>query len=231
MNEASSSLPGGTGAARPRRATQRLAPLARRIEKHGRYTRFVGAMRWLLALGAVALGLSLVLWPYLNAPDSGDEILLGETTGIELKDGRPTMVNARFLATDDQGQPYTITADIAWQEQGVEEIVFMETLTGDILLKSGAWLALSADRGVFDQVEELLILESQVDLFSDLGYELHTDYAEVDLRAGTAEGDRPVAGQGPAGLLDAGGFRIADNGDRILFTGGVHMTVYPGDQP
>ncbi len=223
--------PSTSNSALRQRGRLRLRPLAERIEVGWRYTRFVGMMRWLLVFGAAALAASLILWPYLHAPGGGEEFLLDEATGIELKDGRPTMINARFLATDDQGQPYTITAELAWQEQGVEEIVFMETLEGDILLRSGLWMSLSADRGVFDQIEQLLILESNIDLFSDAGYELHTDSAQIDLAAGTAQGDMDVEGQGPSGLLTAAGFEILQSGDRIRFTGPVHMTLYPGEQP
>jgi len=208
----------------------RLRPLTERVEVGSRYTRFVGLMRWLLAFGAVALAVTLVVWPSFTGRNSGTSPLLVATTG-EVEDGRPTMKNARFLATDDSGQPYTITAELAWQEQGVEEIIFMEVLEGDILLESGAWVTISADRGVFDQTEQLLILESNVDLYSDVGYELHTAYAEIDLASGTAQGDMQVEGQGPTGLLSAGGFQITENGDRLRFTGPVHMTVFPGEQP
>lgn len=195
------------------------------------YTRFVGLMRWLLAFGAVALAATVISWPYFSGRNATPNQIDLPTTGIEIKDGRPTMTNARFLATDDSGQPYTITADLAWQEQGAEDIIFMDVLEGDILLQSGAWMTLSADRGVFDQTDQRLILESNVNLYSDAGYELHTQEAEIDLASGTAQGDMQVEGQGPAGLLTAAGFVITDNGDRIRFTGPVHMTVFPGQKP
>ena len=209
----------------------RLRPIGERIHVSAGYTRFVGLMRWLLAFGALALAATVIIWPSFTGRGPNQTPLDLPTTGIEIKDGRPTMTNARFLSTDEKGQPYTVTADLAWQEQGAEEIIFMEVLEGDILLDSGAWMQIGADRGVFDQESQLLVLESNVSLFSDSGYELHTDYAEIDLASGTAEGDMQVEGQGPAGLLNASGFAIADNGDRIRFTGPVHMTIFPGQKP
>lgn len=233
-----------TGSGAPPGATRRqrlldMAPVTRPVTINERHTRFVGLMRWALAFGAIALATALVVWPYFSGrntelpPIMPEEILrnveeAGDAHGM---DGRPSMTNARFLASDKEGQPYTVTAALAWHEPGDEELIFMETVSGDILLKSGAWMALSADRGVFDQAEQLLILERNVDLFSDSGYEVHTDYAEIDLASGTAEGDMQVEGQGPAGLLSAAGFRITDNGDRIRFTGPVRMTIYPGTRP
>ena len=208
-----------------------LAPPGVRRGSGARYTRFVGLMRWLLAFGAVVLAATVIVWPYFSGRGTAPSQFDLPTTGIEIKDGRPTMTNARFLATDENGQPYTITADLAWQEQGADEIIFMDVIEGDILLESGAWMTLSADRGVFDQTDQRLILESNVSLFSDAGYELHTQEAEIDLASGTAQGDMQVDGQGPAGLLTAGGFAIVDSGDRIRFTGPVHMTIFPGQKP
>jgi len=224
------STPSPTSDPRNRRDTL-LAPPRDRRRAGVHYTRFVGLMRWLLVFGAIALAATVIIWPYFNGRGTAPSQFDLPTTGIEIKDGRPTMINARFLATDENGQPYTITADLAWQEQGVEEIIFMDVIEGDILLQSGAWMTLSADRGVFDQTEQRLILESNVNLFSDAGYELHTQEAQIDLASGTAQGDMQVDGQGPAGLLTAGGFVISDNGDRIRFTGPVHMTIFPGQKP
>ncbi len=208
-----------------------LSPPSARRSAGVFHTRFVGLMRWLLVFGAVALAATVVSWPYFSGRNATPTQFDLPATGIEIKDGRPTMTNARFLATDDSGQPYTITADLAWQEQGAEDIVFMDVLEGDILLQSGAWMTLSADRGVFDQVEQVLILEANVNLYSDAGYELHTQEAEIDLASGTAQGDMQVDGQGPAGLLTAAGFAISDSGERIRFTGPVHMTIFPGQKP
>jgi len=217
--------------ARRARGRLRLRTTGERIRRGTRYTRFVGLMRWLLAFGALALAATVVIWPSFTGRGPNPTGLDLPTTGLEIKDGRPTMTNARFLSTDDKGQPYTVTAELAWQEQGAEEIIFMESLEGDLMLNSGAWMQLGADRGVFDQESQLLILESNVSLFSDSGYELHTDYAEIDLASGTAEGDMQVEGQGPAGLLNASGFAITESGDRIRFTGPVHMTIFPGQKP
>lgn len=225
MNEAS-----GTDAGGGNRHLLSFRPLASKIELRGRYTRFVGLMRWLLAFGAVGLAAAMVIWPYFSPRTSGRPVEF--TKGIQISnDGRPTMTNARYLATDAKGQPYTITAKRAYQQTGNTNVVFMEHIEGDITLNSGSWLSISADRGKFDQAKQLLTLESNVALYSDAGYEMHTQQARINLAAGTAQGDMHVQGQGPTGLLDASGFRIADNGNSIDFTGPVHMTVYPGSKP
>ena len=71
-------------------------------------------------------------------------------------------------------------------------------------------------------------MEGSVDIYSDDGLELHTESAFVDFVAGRARGSDPVRGQSPLGLLNARAFELFDNGRRILFTGGVSLTVRPG---
>ena len=68
---------------------------------------------------------------------------------------------------------------------------------GDITLKDGTWLALSAEAGVYRKKDELLDLEGNVNLFHDGGYEIATSRARIDLAKNSAEGDEPVVGQGP----------------------------------
>ena len=195
----------------------------------GHYTRFVGLMRFLLPVSAILLAATVVVWPYFNVTDSGTVVDI-ETLNLPAED-RPTMSNARFLGTDQKGQPFTVTAVTAWQEQGYDELVYLEDMQGDMMLDSGMWATIYADRGIYDQVGETLVVESNVSVFTDEGYEIHSDYALIDLDQGLAEGHLPVSGQGPAGLLEAQGFRMTDNGDKLFFEGRVHLTLFPEAQP
>jgi lipopolysaccharide export system protein LptC len=207
--------------------TRHIGPAARRVKVDWRYTKFVGLMRLLLPASAMILAATVIVWPSFNVTDSNNVVDFEAIPGL-LHDDRPTMSNARFLGTDKDGNPFTVTAEIAWQEQGYEDLIYMEVLQGDMMMEDGMWATIWSDRGVYDQVGQLLIVESNVNVFTDEGYELHSDYALIDLDQAIAEGHMPVRGQGPAGLIDAQGFRITDNGDRLFFDGRVHLTIYPG---
>ena len=210
-------------------AGPRVRPRRGPIGETKRYTRFVGLMRLLLPISAIVLATTVVVWPYFNVTDTGTVVDIA-TLNLPSED-RPTMANARFLGTDNKGQPFTVTAATAWQEQGYDELIYMEDLQGDMMLDSGMWATIYADRGIYDQVGQLLVVESNVNVFTDEGYELHSDYALIDLDQGIAEGHMPMNGQGPAGLIDAQGFRITDNGDKLFFEGRVYLTLYPESQP
>ena len=62
----------------------------------------------------------------------------------------------------------------------------------------------------------------------DNGTMLLTDEARVEMDAGTAEGDAPVAAQGGFGTLTAEGFRIQDRGAVVIFTGNAHAVLEGG---
>ncbi len=210
-------------------ARLRVRPRQVAVNTPSRYTRFVSLMRLLLPVSAILLAATVVVWPYFNVTDSATVVDI-KTLNLPTED-RPTMANARFLGTDNKGQPFTVTATTAWQEQGYDELIYLEGLQGDMMLDSDMWATIYSDRGVYDQVGQLLIVESNVSVFTDEGYEIHSDYALIDLNKGTAEGNLPVHGQGPAGLIDAQGFRISDYGDNIFFEGRMRLTLFPRSQP
>ena len=87
---------------------------------------------------------------------------------------------------------------------------------------------LTAREGLYQRDKRLLDLAGDVTIFSDQGHEFHTERAHVDLAARTADGDAPLAGQGPLGLLRAGNFHLDNNRQAMFFGGGVKMTVFPG---
>ncbi|MBN34787.1 MAG: LPS export ABC transporter periplasmic protein LptC [Rhodospirillaceae bacterium] len=206
-----------------------VRPRQHRARVDWRYTRFVGLMRWLLPASALILATTVVVWPSFNVTNTNNMLDL-QTLNLPAQD-RPTMANARFLGTDKDGQPYTVTAATAWQEQGHDELIYLEELQGDMTMESGLWATISSDRGIYDQVSQMLVVESNVSVYTDEGYELHSDYALIDLDQGIAEGHLPVSGQGPAGLIDAQGFRVTENGDRLYFDGRVYLTLFPESQP
>jgi lipopolysaccharide export system protein LptC len=49
------------------------------------------------------------------------------------------------------------------------------------------------------------------------------------LVAGAAQGNQPVAAQGPFGTLTADGFRLTDRGQVVLFTGKARVVLEGGE--
>jgi lipopolysaccharide export system protein LptC len=209
-------------AARPRLAG--FAPGDRR--KHSTlYSQIVGLLKF--ALPAVALGLAtlVLIWPQLNPLDQRFRLTPVQVTIEDLENLR--MVQPRYVGVDEQSQPFTIVADQASQARGSSESTDLVAPQGDIQLHQGAWLAMSADRGVYNQTGKMLDLTGGVQLFHDGGYEISTDAARIDLDKGFASGETAVRGQGPNSSLEGEGFRIHDRGQRLEVLGPARVLLYP----
>ncbi|MEG3616839.1 LPS export ABC transporter periplasmic protein LptC [Magnetovibrio sp. PR-2] len=196
----------------------------RRMGGSGGYSRFVRLMKLLLpflALGLVAL---IVVWPQLKGEDTFrigfSSVRLSGTT-------EPGVDNARFMGTDDNRQPYSITADLARIDTSLDGLVRMEMPKADLTLDDGTWLVLTADNGRFFENRQRLELEGTVNLFHDTGYEISTQELNVDLRKSTALSETPVAGHGPFGELTSRGLQLLEKGNVIHFTGPAQLVLYP----
>jgi lipopolysaccharide export system protein LptC len=218
------------GAMRPParvRETRGFAPSAALAPRRtgALHSHVVSLLKFLLpavALGLIAL---VLLWPQLNPIETGFRLRPVAVSVDDLENLR--MVNPRYVGTDAQNQPYTITADQATQVSGDSNTTDLIKPKGDITLKRGTWIALSAETGIYRKQEQLLDLEGNVNLFHDAGYEIVTARAHINLDQGTAKGDDPVVGQGPDMELSGQGFRVFDRGERILVTGQSRLVIQP----
>ena len=202
-----------------------IAPRRRRKDSAG-YSRFVFLMKVVLPTVAVVLVGLIVVWPQLKVNDNQFKIGFARLKSSEI--GDPTLVNARFVGSDRENRPFTVTADLAKHLLDKKAKVELEMPKADMTTDNGSWLALTADTGFFDREKKTLELDGDVNLFHDSGFEFMTKSAHIDLNDGAAEGHDPVHGQGPFGTMRAQGFRLEDHGNRIFFTGKSRMVIYPG---
>ena len=189
------------------------------------YTRFVTVLKFLLPATAIAVIAMVVLWSHLRP--SVDRFRIGSTVLRETVDEEHAMIHARYVGVDRKGQPFSITAQtVSFLDQD-GNMMQLDTPQADITLADGAWVALTADSGLYDRDGGSLGLTGAVSVFHDGGYEVRTTEATIDLNAGTAAGSRPVEVQGPFGELSAAGFHLGDDGGTIFFGGPAVMHVSP----
>lgn len=190
-----------------------------------RYSRFVTLMKYALPVIAGSVLLLVVAWPEFKPKPERFPVGISD---LKLNiEGGQRVVNARFTGVDSENRPFSVTADSVVQEAGADDGVQLTQPKADVTLASDSWVAIAAPRGMFWRKQEVLSLVGGVDLFHDDGYEFRTDEARIDFRNGAASGDTPVRGRGPFGTVDAEGFRIVDNGDRIIFNGKSRLVIFP----
>lgn len=189
------------------------------------YSHLVTLLKLVLPSVAVGLVAIVLLWPQLNPIDQRFRL---KPVGVSMDDlENLRMMNPRYVGSDSQDQPYTITADQALQVSGDSNVTDLVNPKGDITLNSGNWLSLTANAGTYRKQEQFLDLKGNVNLFHDDGYELLTERAHIDLARNYAEGNDPVTGQGPDTELSGQGFRVYDRGQRIIVTGQSRLVIRP----
>jgi len=188
-----------------------------------RYSRFVGLMKFVLPVFAVGLVVLMVAWP--GRFGDGDGFRLSFADLDPDPDGNLGVVRARFAGTDSQRRPFFITAERAVQQSERFEVFNLEALQADMTLDNGTWVSVSAIYGIFDRGSRHLHLEGPIEIFTNVGYELHAEEASIDFGLGSVETGRPVNGHGPLGAIWAEGMRFTSEGSLIAFSGGVRVVL------
>ncbi len=201
----------------------------RRVFSKGQMARRRFLMRWikrLLPVAALALLSTVALWPEFERAEDRGRVSFRRIAQSGPEAVR--VVDPRYQGLDEQNRPYNLTAAVA-RQQGNDNMVDLDAPRADILLDNGnAWVLLEAREGRFDRSSNHLDLTGDVTLWHDNGTLMVTDAAAIELRAGTAEGDTPVAAQGPFGTLTAQGFRLSDRGQVVIFTGQSRLILEGG---
>jgi lipopolysaccharide export system protein LptC len=182
-------------------------------------------MKFVLPVTAVALVVLVAVWSQWDSIDEGFKITFAS---IHLDKGRELrMVKARISSARKGRRPYLLTADEAIQDGPDADTIRLRNPKGDITMKSGAWVALTAPLGYYHQKKQNLDLSGGVNMFHDSGLQFTSPTAHIDLAEGTAHSNDPVKGHGPSSDIKAEGFRLLDGGTRVVFTGASRLLLFP----
>lgn len=174
-------------------------------------------------LALVAL-LVLIGWPQVQRWLYQQQPTLAQTTLVPPANN--TATRPEYKGTDEKNQPYTITAD-----HGVETSLEEIELTHPKMvmnLKSGDVVTLTSASGNLNKATNKMHLVGNVTLTHSQGYALETAEAWINCNEGSAHGDSPIAGDGPAGAIMANGFRLAERGNKVTFIGGTQLLLMSG---
>jgi lipopolysaccharide export system protein LptC len=186
-----------------------------------RYSHFVSLMKRALPIAAGAIVFAILVYAFL--PRASERITLtAERTGLLKND--LTMIKPKLTGADDNGNPFVITADAAVQDPRDLHRAHMKKIEADMTLDNGGWLNANAEAGFFDMDTGMLKLSGGIAVYSDSGYELHTEMVDIDLKKGQFHGPGTVTGHGPFGTLRADRFDADRLKQKLHLNGHVHTT-------
>lgn len=188
--------------------------------------------RLLLTIASIAFAV-IVFWPSLKdyfGQSSSDFISEDYKKSDVRQETKSKAKDIRFYGADKSNQPYTLTADDG--DENTSGIVFLTKPQIILNLKSGNIATLTATDGDYNKSTDLVTLRGEVTVTHSLGYQFITTLAWIDLTQSVSYGDKPVHGDGPNGIIDShGGFKLSDNGEKVIFLGRPELILKVGKNP
>jgi lipopolysaccharide export system protein LptC len=198
-----------------------------RIGDVTRYSRFVSVMK--VVLPAIATLLLALVIIYSMIGRSNDNVTVSMTALGSVENDKQ-MVKPRLTGNDGRGQSFTVTASAVGQEIGAtpdKSLMTLFDVESDIMMDNKSWTKVEASQGVLDGKAKKLTLTGAINIYSDLGYECHTDAALYDIAKGVLTSKRPIQCQGPMGVIQGNGFEGLRQAEQLKLTGGVKTTFFP----
>jgi lipopolysaccharide export system protein LptC len=187
------------------------------------YSRFVRFSKLTLSILLIIVLVFMVAVPLIV--QRGSDMRLAFASIEAKEESEPAMIKPRFQGVDRNNQPYIIAADAAVQQS--EHMIWLDKVAADLTTEDKAWMALFADEGVYDTQQGVLLLQGDVQLYHDGGYEMRTERVRLNTRTLAAFGDSPVQIKSATGDLRADNFSIVQRGERLLFNHHVKMLLHP----
>jgi lipopolysaccharide export system protein LptC len=192
-----------------------------------RHSRMVRILRYAVPASMVAIAFIVLAASFLNrfrlVPafpiDPGKISLSGTKINMELP---------RFNGFTTDSRPYQLIARVAVQDVTKPDILELEEIEAQIDLKDGQHVNVRSINGIYDTRREVLQLSNHIVVNSSSGYEGHLSEATISVATGDVVSESPVEMKLPNdGLLNANRLESGQNGDLIVFGGGVEVTLNP----
>jgi len=205
-------------------------PTRRQRQVH-RYSRLVTWFKIMLPL----TGILLVAAIFLSGRDRGSITDLLSPQELARLSAGLRLENPRFSGVLESGENYTLRAKLALPDGANPKRIRFRQPTGEIALDDGRVLTARSNKGIMNRRTEILILTGNVVLNTSDGYRFTSKKLTLDLGEHQARSDSAVAGEGPAGEIQAGSFRAAQgkqgNKDATLwFENGVRVVFIPSKE-
>jgi len=134
------------------------------------------------------------------------------------------LVNPRFLGRDAKGRAFVLTAASATRDEQDYQRVWLDKPMLVLDEQGPEPMRLSGRKGEFHEQTGQLKLSGGVRLIWPQAT-FDTETSVFETTTGELAGSGPISGTGPLGDIDAKSFGVYDNGERIIFKGGVRARI------
>ena len=183
------------------------------------YTLYINLLKktlWVLSIVLVILiffNKSLKIYLNLDLKEEFNDI-----------DSKQLIVNPEFLSTDKKNRPFILRAKKAKRKENSDNIYILDSPSGN-LENNGGFINLKSIEGKFDQDKEMVFLFNDVKFENDIGYKFSTEYAHINLNSNEVFGNKKIRGISEKGEINSEGFKIINEGNKIIFLGKTKLVI------
>jgi len=189
------------------------------LEAARRHSRLIRRIRYGLIAAAIIL-IGILIWQFATQQTS---FIVDDNPGEAVK-----MINPRYSGRTKDGLPYKLTSNSAIRLTQNDEAVELEyPVLNFIRTRNVEASLITADKGTYDDLHQILNLVDSVDLKTDDGYHCRSTHARIYARDKRIEGDKPIACQGNFGHVEGETFEIKDDYSVFVFDGGMTGRLEP----
>lgn len=191
---------------------------------HDRLVKFLGV--------ALPMGVGVVAALMIVTPLSprGEISFLLDRDSVAVIDERLRVDNALYRGSDNQGRPFSLTADEAVQRSSAEGVVRLDDVIARILLTDGPG-QLTAGGGAYSLEQQRLAVDGPLRLNAAGGYRFVANGVSIDLGTKRVTGNAGVDGAIPMGTFTADRMDADLDARTMILTGNVRIRIVPGAMP
>jgi lipopolysaccharide export system protein LptC len=202
------------------------------FDRAHRHSRLVRSLKYglpALALVSVA-GFFLIVQMAPGAMDGGAAAVIS-LSGVDVENKSLVMDKPNISGFEGTRHSYEVTAAQAVQNLANSRVVTLNAIAATIGIGGDQTALVKAVTGVLDSTTKIIDLKGGIDLDTTSGYKARLEEATIDFEKGHLVSKKPVKISGKEGTINANAMEVIDRGKRIIFTGGVKVTIIPGDDP
>jgi lipopolysaccharide export system protein LptC len=129
--------------------------------------------------------------------------------------------DARINGFDRNNHPYEIRAKSGVQDKTVSSLVHLDGMTADFIRPAGENLIVTSDKAQFDNKSKVMDLAGNVVLNQGQKFKATMEKATVNTVEQTLQSQSAVVVETRGGIIHADSLTVTENGNRVLFKGGV----------
>ncbi|TCT43025.1 LPS export ABC transporter periplasmic protein LptC [Martelella mediterranea] len=196
-----------------------------RFKKAAKHSRNVKRLKILLPIAALLITLALIATTIIRSAVP-DNISLDAAT---IENGKLVMTNPGMSGRNSDGTPYSLKAarallpadDPSSSEITLEDVIAKVPMENDVVA------LVRAASAFYNRTNDQLKIDEPFTLEMSNGLTAHFNSAFIDVKNGTLESKGPFTAESDQASVVADEVNITDNGQKIIFGGGVHVTLSP----